>query len=139
MNEYSWNDLQIGMKQEFEVSVTQDAMDAFGKISGDSNPLHADPAYAARFGFERAVVFGLLTSSFYSCLVGVYLPGKHALLQGIDIDFVAPVYVGDTLLVVGEIIFLSEAYHRAEIKARICKQGGVVVSKATIRVGVHAA
>jgi len=139
MNEYRWNDLRTGLQEEFKVSVTQEAMDTFGKLSGDSNPLHTDPAFAVRVGFEGAVVFGLLTSSFYSRLVGLYLPGKHALLQGIDIDFVSPVYVGDTLLVVGEIIFLSEAYRQAEIRARISKQGGLVVSKATIRVGVHAA
>ena len=138
MNEYQWSDLRVGMQEEFKVSVTQEAMDAFVELSRDSNPLHTDPAYAARAGFKGGVVFGLLTSSFYSRLVGVYLPGKHALLQGIDIDFVSPVYVGDTLLVLGEIIFLSDACRRAEIKARICKQGGQVVSKATIRVGMHA-
>jgi 3-hydroxybutyryl-CoA dehydratase len=80
----------------------------------------------------------MLTSSLYSQLVGVYLPGKYALLGGIDIDFHSPCFAGDKLEVQGEIVFLLDAYHRMEIKASIRNAGRKLVSKATIRVGLHA-
>jgi 3-hydroxybutyryl-CoA dehydratase len=138
MNEYKWSDLYIGMKHDFEATFT--AMDAatFATLSGDRNPLHTDAAYAEAAGFAGPVLFGMLTSSLYSQLIGVYLPGKFALLQGIDIHFNAPCFAGDRLTVSGEVVFMSEAYRRFEVKATIRRQDRKLVSKATIRVGFHA-
>jgi 3-hydroxybutyryl-CoA dehydratase len=138
MNEYRWDDLAVGMKADFEATFTQEQVLAFAALSGDINPLHVDAAYATSAGFPSPVLFGLMTSSLYSKLVGVYLPGKYALLQGIDLDFNSPAFADEKLLVTGEIVFLSESVRRFEIKARIRKQDGKLVSKALIRVGLHA-
>lgn len=137
MNAYRWDELEVGLHHEFQVTLTADAMRAFAALSGDTNPLHADAAYAEGAGFRGPVVFGLCTSAFYSRLVGVYLPGRHALLHGIDLEFVSPAYVGDALLVAGEISYLSDAYRRIELRGRITNQEGKIVSKAKIRVGLH--
>ena len=138
MNEYRWADLTVGLRAEFQVALTDEMMRAFAALSGDVNPLHVDAAYANGAGFRGPVAFGLLTSAFYSQLVGVHLPGKYALLHGIDVDFVSPAFAGDTLRVAGEISFLTDAYHRIEMRARITNQDDKVVSKAKIRVGLHA-
>ena len=137
MNELRWSDLHIGLKQEFTAVFTAEDASAFARLSGDVNPLHVDQEYAAAAGFPSAVLFGMLTSSLYSRLVGVYLPGKFALLQGIDIDFSAPCHAGEQLHVTGEVVHMTEAYHRFEIKATIRKADRKLVSKATIRVGFH--
>lgn len=137
MNEYRWHDLSIGMQQSFEATFTDAMSQTFAQLSGDVNPLHVDRDYAVTAGFHGPVLFGMLTSSLYSQLVGVYLPGKFALLQGIDIDFNAPCHAGERLAVHGEIIFLSDAYRRMEIKASIRKSDRKLVSKAIIRVGLH--
>lgn len=137
MNEYRWADLHEGMEDGFEASVTPEMMDAFRALSGDANPLHADAAFAAAAGHPGVVAFGLLTSAFYSRLVGVHLPGRFALLLGIDLDFVRPVYPGDRLTVRGEIVQLTEAYRKIDLRARILGEAGQVVSKAKIRVCLH--
>ena len=137
MMEYRWNDLHIGLRHEFDATFSAEQATAFAALSGDINPLHVDKAYAIGAGFSGPVLFGMLTSSLYSRLVGVYLPGKFALLQGIRIDFSSPCYVGDHLHVVGEIEFLSRAYRRLEIKATIRKDDGKLVSKALIKAGFH--
>jgi 3-hydroxybutyryl-CoA dehydratase len=136
MNDYQWEDLTVGMSAHFDVEVTSEQMLAFAELSGDTNPLHVDEAFARSSGFPGRVVFGLLTSSFYSRLVGVYLPGKRALLDGIDVEFKSPAFVGDRLTVSGEIAFLNDTYHRLELKARIRNADGKLISKATIRAGV---
>jgi 3-hydroxybutyryl-CoA dehydratase len=137
MNELRWSDLQIGLKQEFTAAFTAEDAATFATLSGDLNPLHIDQEYAIAAGFPSTVLFGMLTSALYSRLVGVYLPGKFALLQGIDIDFSAPCHAGEQLHVAGEVVHLTEAYHRFEIKATIRKADRKLVSKATIRVGFH--
>ncbi|HEX3695962.1 MAG TPA: MaoC family dehydratase [Polyangia bacterium] len=139
MNQYRWDDLRVGLRHEFSAAIDDQMMNVFAALSGDRNPLHVDAAYAGAAGFRGPVVFGLLTSSFYSQLVGMHLPGKFALLHGLDVDFVAPVFVGDRLTVSGEVTFLTEAYRRVELKARIVNQNGKAISKAKIRVGLHGA
>ncbi len=137
MNEYRWDELTVGLKQTFDATFTSEMVDDFARLSGDVNPLHVNREYAIAAGFPGPVIFGMMTSSLYSRLVGVYIPGKYALLQGMDIHFHHPCFVGDTLTVTGEIIFLGGALRQMEIKASIRNQNKKLISKATIRAGMH--
>ena len=136
MNEYKFSDIEIGLEESFEVKIDNSKMNKFLDISNDINPLHVDSNYAKKKGFPNRVVYGLLTSSFYSTLVGVHLPGKYNLLQGIDIQFFKPVYVGDALKVSGKVCYINKAYKQIEIKAFITNQNNEKVSKAVIKTGV---
>jgi len=137
MNEYRFADISPGLAYSFQVTVTMKMMDAFRNVSGDCNPLHTDPVFAATYGYPAQVVYGMLTASFYSTLVGMYLPGKYALFQGADIAFTAPVFPGDTLTVSGEVVSKHEAYRQIELTAQIINQSGKKVSRAKIRTGLH--
>ena len=121
MKEYKFEDLYIGLKASFKIKITEEMMKNFEIMTGDINPLHINQEYAKEKGMLDKVVYGMLTSSFYSTLVGVYLPGKRCLLQGIEIY--------------GEISYLNEAYKIAEIKAYI-KNESKKISTAKITVGV---
>ena len=136
MNEYKFSDIEIGLEESFEVKIDASKMDKFLDISNDINPLHVDSNYAKKKGFPGRVVYGLLTSSFYSTLVGVHLPGKHCILQGIDIQFSKPVYIGDTLKISGKVSYINESYKQIEIRASITNQNNEKISKATIKTGV---
>lgn len=137
MNEYRFADITPGLGHSFQVTVTTEMMDAFRKISGDCNPLHTDSVFAEKYGYPAQVVYGMLTASFYSTLVGVHLPGKYALLQVADIAFTAPVFPGDILTISGEVVSVHEAYRQIELKAQITNQNGKRVSRAKIRAGIH--
>jgi len=136
MNEYKFKDIKIGLLESFNKKINISMMDKFLDISNDINPLHIDKEYAKDKGFPDKVVYGLLTSSFYSTLVGVHLPGKYCILQGIEILFLKPVYIDDELKISGKVSYINEAYKQIEIKATIVNQESEKVSKATIKVGV---
>ena len=136
MKYYDFEDLYIGLKEEFEVVLTDDKMQKFKDISGDENPLHTNEELALKKGMLGKVVYGMLTSSFYSTLVGVHLPGEKCLLQGIDIIFKKPVYLNEKLKVVGEIKYINEVYRSIEIRAYIKNEKNEKVSVAKIIVGV---
>ncbi len=138
MNDYTIHDLKMGLRADFSVILTEKMMQQFLEITDDQNPLHSDAAYARQHGFKDRVSYGLLVTSFYSKLVGVYLPGRLALLHGVDVAFHKPAYVGDRLKVEGEIIYVSEELKRIEIKAQITTAAGDTLSKAKIKVGLHA-
>lgn len=136
MNAYAWDDLAVGMTATFEAVVTDGMMESFAELSGDRNPLHVDPGEARGRGFPDRVVYGMLTSAFYSRLAGMHLPGRYCLLHGMRLDFVAPVHVGERLTISGTVSHRSEAVRQVEIRATIQNESGSVVSKATIRAGV---
>lgn len=136
MNSYRYSELEIGHAEAFSVEVTEAMMDLFLKLSGDVNPLHTDERYAKENGFVSKVVYGMLTSSFYSTLAGVYLPGRHCLLREIDIKFIKPVFVGDILSIRGEVTEKFDTYQMLSIKARITNQNRQAVSRAVMKAGV---
>ena len=101
MNEYTMDDIQIGMECSFKRVITLEMENGFREISGDDNPLHRDDNFAREMGkekFKTHVSFGMLTASLYSTMAGMYLPGKYSLIHSFDeLAFLQPVYVGDEL------------------------------------------
>lgn len=87
-------------------------------------------------GYNDKLVYGMLTASFYSKLVGVYLPGEYCLFHECDVQWPKPVYIGDVLTVVGKVIEKNEQFRRIKIKAFIKNQNGDKVSRAVLTVGV---
>lgn len=135
MNKYRFEDLSTGMSESFEVTVTEEMMKQFLNISGDSNPLHNDPEFAKEQGYDDKVVYGLLTTSFISQLAGVYLPGKYCLLQGVEVKYLRPVYVGDKLTITGTVDELHESVKRCSIKVLITNQDNKKVLKGRAETG----
>ncbi|MGH9060139.1 MAG: MaoC/PaaZ C-terminal domain-containing protein [Acidimicrobiales bacterium] len=70
------------------------------RLSGDRNPLHSDPAFAARAGFERPILHGLCTYGFTGrALLHTLCDSDPGRFRGMEGRFSAPVYPGDLLTV----------------------------------------
>jgi acyl dehydratase len=68
------------------------------RLNGDRNPLHSDPAYAKRAGFERPILHGLCTYGFAGrAVLHAAAGGDPDRLTAISARFAAPVFPGDTL------------------------------------------
>ena len=120
MKEYELKDIQLGMTAEFGVTITEKMQNHFREMTGDVNPMHESKEFALEKGFPDKLVFGMLTASFFSTLVGVYLPGKNCLFQECqNIRFHAPVFVGDELTIKGEVTEIDERFKRITVKAII--------------------
>ena len=136
MNHYMFEEIiENKTNAEFQVEITDKMMEYFYHISDDDNPMHMDSEYAKERGYKDRIVYGMLTASFYSKLVGVYLPGEYCLLQEVKTSFYNPVYVGDVLTVSGVVVEKNESVQRLVIKAKIVNQDGKRISKAEIKVG----
>ena len=136
MNTYTFDEISIGQKESFTVTVTEAERDKFRDITGDINPLHNDPEYAKSKGYEKCVAFGMLSASYLSTLAGVYLPGKYSLIQKTEVNFRKPVYVGDTLTIIGEVCDKSETFNVIDVKVEIRNQDGVKVVKGRMEIAV---
>lgn len=138
MNEYTIEDIEVGMKASFTRTLTAQMEDAFRMISGDENPLHRDDAFAREISggrFQSHAAFGMLTASLYSTLAGMYLPGKYSLIHSLEeLSFLKPVYAGDTLLVEGTVVDIQRELGLIQVKAVIRNQQGKTVSRARMKV-----
>ena len=136
MNHYRLADLTPGVTESFTVTITEEMMAQFYAITGDNSPIHMDADYAAGRGYPGRVVYGMLGASFLSTLAGVYLPGEHCLLHGVDFKFAKPIFIGDTLTVTGVVDEVNDTFREITIKASIVNQDGKKVTRAVIRAGV---
>jgi acyl dehydratase len=70
------------------------------RLSGDRNPLHSDPKFAAMAGFDRPILHGLCTYGFSGRgLLHALCGGDPALFRSMTGRFSSPVFPGETLTV----------------------------------------
>lgn len=137
INEYKFEDISIGHEETFEVSITKDMEDNFRHLTGDVNPLHFDDEFAKKTGnYPSHVTFGMLTASMLSTLAGVYLPGKYSLIHSVEVGFTKPVFVGDTLTVIGTVENKQDGLNLLMLKVAIKNQTGKTVVKGKMKVKV---
>ena len=136
MNSYSIDDISVGLKESFKVTVTDSMMQAFRDITGDINPLHTDENFAKGKNYPDKVVYGMLTSSFLSTLAGVYLPGEKSLIREVEVKLKKPVFVGDELTVSGEVTEVNKDFKIFSMKVAITNQAGEKVLRGIMQMGV---
>lgn len=92
------DDLPIGRTHSISRTVSAADVDEFARLSGDLNPLHMDPDFAARTPFGRRVVHGLFTGALVST-AHTQLTGPGFAYVGQELRFLGPVFIGDTVTV----------------------------------------
>ena len=92
------------------------------RLSGDRNPLHSDPGFAALAGFDRPILHGLCTYGFTGrALLHALCDSDPARIKHIEGRFASPVLPGDTLTIRawltgdGEAVFVTTVDDRAVI------------------------
>lgn len=84
------------------------------RLSGDRNPLHSDPAFAKRAGFDRPILHGLCTYGFTArALLHTLCGSDPARFTSMEARFSRPVFPGDMLTISmwvdgGEAVFRTE-------------------------------
>ena len=123
-SEYSFDEIELGMQKSFKVDISKNMLDVFGRDTGDYNPLHMSEEYASSTSFKKRVCSGMFLSSFFSRLVGMYLPGKHALHISQSLNFVNPCFIGETITVEGKVIDKSPATKIIKLETTITNESG---------------
>jgi acyl dehydratase len=101
-------------------TLTQAQVDAFADLTEDHNPIHVDPAHAAKTPFGGTIVHGYFTVSLLAPLLDELLRVEGASLSinyGMDkLRFPAPVPVGARFRASAEVAEVSEIKGGVQIK-----------------------
>ena len=129
----TFDDLSIGQKASFTKTVTEEDLAHFIAITGDKNPLHTDETFAEKTFFGQRIAHGMLSAALFSTLVGLHLPGIGAIYKSQTLEFLSPVFIGDTLCAWFEITAIDPENETIEINSWIENQNGkqVITGKTT--------
>ncbi len=101
------------------------------RLTGDFNPLHADPEIARGAGFDRPILHGLATFGLAGyALLSACADGQASALREISCRFSAPVFPGETLRTdvwdeAGAVLFRCTAVERNQV---VLDRGRAVIS-----------
>ncbi len=95
---YYLEDLSPGMEASVSMTITDEDVAAFAKLSGDINPVHLDDEFAATTIFKKRIANGFLTGALFSTVLGTKLPGPGCIYLSQGLKFRAPVYIGDEVV-----------------------------------------
>jgi acyl dehydratase len=92
----SW---QAGEVAAFRRVLLQEDFDRFARLTGDDNPIHCDPAFAARSHFGATVCHGMLLYGCIAKALAELIPGPGAVQLEQELMFPHPLFVGEEITV----------------------------------------
>jgi acyl dehydratase len=126
-NKIPIEEIQIGMKVSYSQTISDSDIKTFAGISGDRNPVHLDEEYAGNSRYKKRIAHGLMTASFFSALFGTKIPGEGCIYVSQSLRFKRPVYIGDTVIAIVEVISIDLKKKRVFFKT-ICKVSDKIVT-----------
>jgi len=118
-NRYTAESRKEGLVAEFDRNLTSSDVLKFADICGDLNPLHVDVGYASETNFRGPIVHGAFQLSLASALLGMYLPGRVALMVSANARFLSPLYYPCRVRVRGELTTWNPAARSGLLKVVI--------------------
>ncbi len=120
--------LDVGTKLTPVVrGLTQEKIDRYAEASGDGNPLHTDPEFAAGTQFGGTIAHGLLVLAYLSEMMTAAF-GRAWLSGGrLKVRFKAPARPGDTVSALGRVVRDEEGRTVCAVECRN-QRGEVLVS-----------
>ena len=120
------NKFSVGQSCTYCQTIDDQLVRAFAKVSGDGNPIHLDEEIAKLSRFGQRIAHGGILFGLVSKVLGMEMPGIGTVYLSQTCNFKLPVFIGDRVTLVAEIVELLPK-SIARISTVITKQTGEVV------------
>lgn len=105
------------------------------RLSGDWNPMHADPAFAKAFGFDRPILHGLCTYGFVARhVLRAFADNDGRRFKSLRVRFADSVFPGETLVT----RIWRDGEHRFVFEANVKERDKLVISRAALELHASA-
>ncbi|KPM50028.1 MaoC family dehydratase [Jiulongibacter sediminis] len=112
--------IPVGSTYKFTFSFSQEQVNTFADLTGDHNPIHVDPEYAATTRFGKPIIHGHLSSSVFTKFLGMNEPGgPGSIYLKQETEYLRPMFVGKDYEVVFKVMNIKEGKHIAEIATEV--------------------
>jgi 3-hydroxybutyryl-CoA dehydratase len=135
--QYRLDDIRPGLSKNFKIKVTESMTEEFAKLTGDYSPLHMEEEYARTTDFGHRICHGMMVGSFFSRLVGMYLPGKYGLLLSYSLRHLLPCFLDQEIKVEGRVVDKSSATRIITVSASVTDSFGKIIITGTLKVLVR--
>ena len=123
----AFDEMYVDQTFTFRRTFTDGDVALFCGVTGDYNPYHQDEAFARESWYGRLTIPGLLTGSMLTHIGGLL----GFLATEMSFEYLAPVFVGDTIACTVTITEKDEAKRRVVASANFVNQEGVEVLRAS--------
>ena len=114
----------VGQKASRSLTLTENHVKSYAEMTGDYNPLHFDADFTSKTTFKKLVVQGGLTTGLLHALVAMDLPGPGTVFLNQSFQFIAPVFIGDTITAEAEVVKVHATKPVTTLKISIIRQTG---------------
>ncbi|GIV26962.1 MAG: hypothetical protein KatS3mg027_0776 [Bacteroidia bacterium] len=127
--------MKVGETFIHEFQFSQKDVEEFARVTGDNNPVHIDPEYAAKTMFKRPIMHGMLGAALFSKVFGTMFPGEGTIYLKQSLNFLKPMYVDTPYIAeftVKEIITeknraIVETLIKDKVSGNVCTSGEAVI------------
>lgn len=123
----TFDQLAVGDAAEFSKTISEADVYLYAGVSGDLNPAHINEAYAKGTFFKNRIAHGMLTASFISAVIGMQLPGPGTIYMGQNLNFLAPVRIGDTVTARVQVAEKIDEKKRVRLTTTCTNQDGTLL------------
>lgn len=120
-------ELRVGETARFGKTISESDVYLYAGISGDFNPAHINESYAQGTYFKTRIVHGMLPAGLISNVLGTMLPGPGTIYLRQELNFLAPVGIGDTITASAEVVEIMTDKNRVRLKTECINQDGNIV------------
>ncbi len=93
----SIDDFYVGQTASLKKVFVTEEVQAFAKLTMDTNSIHLDEVYATQSKFGKRIVHGFFVGSLISAVFGTKLPGEGAIYLHQEMNFRKPVFHGEEI------------------------------------------
>lgn len=127
--------IELGQTYTHDFKFSQDEVNRFAEVTGDKNPVHTNPDFAANTIFKKPIMHGMLGAALFSKVFGVLFPGEGTIYLKQTLNFLRPMYVDINYTAEFKVIEIIKDKNRAVVEtiikdketAKVCTSGEATV------------
>ena len=85
--------MQVNDTFQHNFKFSQEEVNRFAEVTGDNNPVHINPEFAAKSQFRKPIMHGMLGAALFSKVFGTMFPGEGTIYLKQNLNFLKPMYV----------------------------------------------